>query len=92
MRAGTLRVVFAAKLLKKLISTHLVYLVLKLLSVPVPAQRRHARASRRLPYLDGIVPAATSNLFAVRTEGNTRDIAVKSSKVSTQHTLENKQE
>ena len=39
--AGTIRVVFAAKLLKKLISirlAYLVYLVLKLLPVPVPAR------------------------------------------------------
>ncbi len=106
MRARTLRVVFAAKLLKKLISIHLVYLVLKLSPVPVPGQRRPefclclciknlnlipvgscdlgsvggkchaadrivdaqgrlARASRRLPYLDGFVPASTGYFCAV---------------------------
>ena len=65
MRARTIRVVFAAKLLKKLISIHLVYLVLKLLSVPVPAQGRHARASRRLPNSDAVVPAATGQFCAV---------------------------
>ncbi len=59
MRARTIRVVFAAKLLKKLISIHLVYLVLKLLSVPVPAQRRLTVAGVRVPELDSFVLAAT---------------------------------
>ena len=96
--AGTIRVVFAAKLFEKVISLHLVslvylvYLVSNLLPVPVPGQRRQARASRRLPNLYAVVVAATSNMFAVLTEGNTRDSPVKCSKVSTHHTFENKQE
>ena len=92
MRAGTIWIAFAAKLFKKLISIHLVYLVSKLLPVPVPAQRRHARASRRLPYLDGAVLASTSKLFAVWSEANTPDMPVKCSIVSTHHTFENEQE
>ena len=66
--AGTIRVVFAAKLFEKFISIHLVslvyldYLVSKLLPVPVPGQRRLARASRRLPYLYGFVPASSRTL------------------------------
>ena len=55
-------------------------------------QRRHARASRRLPNFNAVVPAAASNMFAVLTEGNTRNPAVKCSIVSTHHTFENKQE
>jgi hypothetical protein len=51
----------------------------------VDGQRRLSRSSRRLPYLYGWVPASTSNLFVVWTEGNTRNITVKCSIVSTQH-------
>ncbi len=75
---------------KSYCSIHLVYLVHLLLNplpVPVPAQRRYARASRRLPNSDALVPAATSNLFAVWTEGNTRYVTVKCSIVSTHHTF-----
>ncbi len=91
--ALTIRVFFAAKLLEKLILHalgYLVYQVLKLLPVPVPAQRRHASASRRLPNSNADA-AGTGNVFAVRTEGNTRDQAVKCSIVSTHHTIEKKQ-
>ncbi len=90
--AGTIRVVYAAKLFNKLISIHLVYLESKLLPVPVPGQRRHARASRRFPNSNAVVEAAASNMFAILTEGNTRNPAVKCSIVSTHHTFENKQE
>ena len=86
--AGTIRVVIAAKLLKKLILHTLiysVYLVLKLLPVPVSAQRRHARAIQRLPYLDGFVPASTGNVLAIWREANTQDSPVKYSIVSTPH-------
>ena len=65
MRARTIRVVFAAKLLKKLISIHLVYLVLKLLSVPVPAQGRYALTRLRVPDLDGLVIASTRYVLPV---------------------------
>ena len=80
MRASTIRVVLSGKLLKQLVLYLLTLLRLpstKKHGVPMPAQRRHARASRRFPNFHAFVVAATINLFAVRTEGNTRDIAVK---------------
>jgi hypothetical protein len=68
MRARTIRVVFAAKLRKNLVlhaHSLLVDLASKLSPVPVPAQRRHALPSRRLPNFNAFVLAATSNLLAV---------------------------
>ena len=59
--AGTIRVVFAATLLKKLILhtlIFLVYLILKLLPVPVPAQGRYALTRLRVPDLKCLVPAS----------------------------------
>jgi hypothetical protein len=38
---------------------NIVYLVLKLLPVPVPAQRRHALAGLRVPDLESVVPTCT---------------------------------
>ncbi len=58
----------------------------------MPGQRRQASASRRVPDSDGVVPAATGNLLAIRTETNTPDIPVTRSIVSTHHTFESKQE
>ena len=58
----------------------------------VDAQRRLASARRRLPNSDALVPAATSNLFPIWTEANTRNGPVKGSIVSTHHKFENKQE
>jgi hypothetical protein len=63
-----------------------------LASTVADGQRRHARASRRLPNSNVFVPAATCNLFPVWAEGNTRDRSVKCSIVSTHHTFESKQE
>ncbi len=73
MRARTIRVVFAAKLLKKLISIHLVYLVLKLLSVPVPAQRRLHFSSLCMPQFDGFVFAAAGKHGSVGAPRNSSD-------------------
>ena len=59
--AGTIRVVFAATLLKKLILhtlIFLVYLILKLLPVPVPDQGRYALTRLRVPDLKCLVPAS----------------------------------
>jgi hypothetical protein len=83
MRAGTIRVIFAAKLLKKLISTHLVYLVLKLLSVPVPAQGRYALTRLSVPQLDGIVEASTCYFCAVWRPRHGQDTAIAMRSVST---------
>ena len=44
---------------------YLVYLVLKLLPVPVPAQRRLALARLRVPDLESIVTASTCYFCAV---------------------------
>jgi hypothetical protein len=93
--AGTIRVVFAATLFKKLISIHLVYLVYlvsKLLPVPVPPQRRLTVAGVCVPNLDAVVLAATGNLLAIWAEANTQDFPVKCSIVSTHHTFEKKQQ
>ena len=58
----------------------------------VPGQRRHARASRRLPYLDGFVHASTGHFLTICTEANTQDFPVKCSIVSIHHTFENKKQ
>jgi hypothetical protein len=75
MRARTIRVVFAAKLLKKLISIHLVYLVLKLLSVPMPGQGRYTLTRLRVPDLNCSVPACACNFCAVWTVNHREDPA-----------------
>ncbi len=59
--ARTIRVAFAAKLLKTQCSMHLVYLVdlvLKLLPVPVSGQHALAGARFRIPQTDRLVLAA----------------------------------
>jgi len=62
MRARTIRVVFAAKLLEKLILhallDHLVYVALKLLPEPVPGQRALAGTRSGIPQTDRSVIAA----------------------------------
>ena len=74
--AGTIRVVFAATLFKKLISIHLVYLVylvLQLLPVPVPDQRRVTLPGLDVPDLYSFVPTSTGNKCAVRAPGHRID-------------------
>jgi hypothetical protein len=81
MCARTIRIVFAAKLLKKLVSIHLVYLVLKLSSVPVPAQRGPIlgdrfcvpNPNRKVPVPVFPFPPTTNYLCAARRETHRQD-------------------
>jgi hypothetical protein len=51
-----------------------------------------ALAGGGVPHLDSFVVAATGNLLAIWTDGNTVDSPIKRSIVSKHHTFENKQE
>jgi hypothetical protein len=87
--AGTIRVVIAAKLLKKLILHTLiysVYLVLKLLPVPVPAQGRLAFKVASIPELDSAVKASTCYVCAVWAPCDGQDPAFAMRLVSTRTT------
>ena len=87
--AGTIRVVIAAKLLKKLILHTLiysVYLVLKLLPVPVPAQGRLAFKVASIPELDSAVKACTCYSCAVWAPCDGQDPAFAMRLVSTRTT------
>ena len=81
MRARTIRVVFAAKLLKKSVlhaqsfPSIKAFLALKLSLVPVPAQRRFALARVCVPDLDCLVIASTCYSCAVWAPGDGHDPA-----------------
>jgi hypothetical protein len=75
MRARTIRIGFAAKLLKQLVSIHVVYLVLKLSPVPVPSQGRYTLTRLRVPDLNCFVHACAGNFCAVWTVNHREDTA-----------------
>jgi hypothetical protein len=77
--AGTIRVVFAAKLLKKLILHTLILLGLlcvnQVLPVPVPGQGRYALTRLRVPDLKCLVPASACYFCAVWAVNHRQDPA-----------------